>query len=296
MEPTNWANVFQNEGLNNTLKKDGIVKFELPDFDPIHYNQILHDLVIGYPNAFEKRFYGSVEIAEMDVKRKIHEKFQELISPSIENQLINHKLLSYFFLVKGIGEKSILHLHQDWSIIDERQFRAYNLWIPLCNSTTKNGTLYAIKGSHNFPLNIRGAGIPSKYGGCFSEAKKYLEPIKVKAGEALLFDSRLLHYSPQNNTKKSRTAIINNVIPSNAENMCFHGNLVKNKLEINSYAVPNDLFIHYDDFSSQKDLPNPKGKFLEMINYGNVETASIEGFKELLQKNKVKKRSFYFLR
>jgi hypothetical protein len=204
--------------------------------------------------------------------------------------LVNHKLLTYFFLVKGIGGNSILRLHQDWSIIDERKYRAYSLWIPLCDSTTKNGTLYAMKGSHKFPLNIRGTGIPSKYGPLFNEAEKYLKPIKVKAGEALLFDSRLLHYSPPNKSNKSRTAIVNNIIPTISKSRSFHGKQIGDTLEVSQYDVPKDLFIHYDEFNSQKDLPNPKGVFVEKIDYANDSEPTIGEFREMLKKYNVKKK------
>ena len=152
-----------------------------------------------------------------------------------------------------------------------------------------------MKGSHKFPLNIRGAGIPSKYGSHFSDAKKYLTPIKVKVGEALLFDSRLLHYSPPNYSRKSRTAIINNIIPTDAQTRCLHGKGDGNELDVNHYDVPEDFFIHYEAFNAQKDFPNPKGVLIEKINYGNIKTPSQEEFQRLIKKYKIKKKSFFNL-
>lgn len=289
----NWLDVFNDSDLNDTLKRDGIVKFNIPDFNAESYSQLLKDIVDGYPHEFESTFYGSVSIADLDIKRKVDTEIASLLTSKLTSSFVNHRLLTYFFLVKGKGDNSVLRLHQDWNIIDERKYRAYNLWIPLSDSSVKNGTLFAIKGSHNFPLNIRGAAIPPKYASQFETAKKYLTPFNVKTGEALLFDSSLLHYSPPNHSKNSRTAIINNVIPADAETMCFHGKEKDGQLEVNRYDVPDDLFIHYNDFNNQKDSPNPVGVHQETIDYGNTTDVSSLELKSLLKAHQIKKKSLF---
>ncbi len=294
METENWIDVFHSDALNQSLREDGIVKISLPNFDSESYRSFLETTVDGYPQDFESAFYGSVSISDIDIKRNVHAGIRDMLSPSIESMLVNHRMLSYFFLVKGIGDNSVLNLHQDWSIIDERKFRAYNLWIPLVDSTTQNGTLYAVKGSHRFPLNIRGAGIPPKFSGNIDEAKKHLKPIDVKVGEALIFDSRILHYSPPNLSDSSRTSIINNIIPIPAETMCFHGAETNRGMEVNRYDVPDDLFIHYDDFNNQKDDPNPIGKNKTTIDYGNLDSISNSEFKSLLKKHIPSKKRWLF--
>lgn len=293
METENWRDVFQDSALNERLCKDGIVKFKLPQFDASIYTEILKEEVKGYPHDFESGFYGSVSISDEDVKRKVDRLIAEKLSGSIEKMLKNHRLLTYFFLVKGIGEKSVLNLHQDWSIVDEREYRSYNLWIPLCNSTKENGTLYVAKGTHRLPLNVRGPGIPPKFNEHFSIALKYLKPIEVKVGEALLFDARILHFSPPNATPKSRTTIITNVIPESVETICFHGKEINGSLVVDCYEVPDDLFIHYTNFNEQKESPNPKGIYKERIHYGNTERVEATEFEGLLELSREKNKKWF---
>lgn len=293
--PKNHIPVFLNKKKDKKLQKDGIVKFKLDHgFNAQRCIQLLEQLVLGYPDRLEQEFYGSVFIPDIELKKEIHQSFQDLIYPFIKRQFINHKLLNYFFLVKGKGKQSTLNLHQDWSIVNERKYSAYNLWIPLSKSTVKNGTLHVLKGSHQFPLNIRGAGIEPKYFSHFEEAKKHMEAVEVNVGEALLFNSRLLHYSPMNLTGFPRTAIINNLIPEMAETFCFHGEKRNGTYTVNQYAVPEDLFIHYDDFINQKDLPNPKGKYLQSIDFANTSPVSELDFQQLIQKYVRKKRWYQF--
>lgn len=291
----NWLPVFNDSKLDLKLKRDGIVKFALPDDLMIDAcENVLSNLVPNYDKNIGENFYGSVSLKDIATKLAVHHDLGQLVTPFLNSIISNHKLLTYFYLVKVKGSKSILQLHQDWSIIDERKYRAYNLWIPLCDSTVENGTLHVLKGSQNFPLNIRGANIPPKYLDQFELAKRNMKPIDVKKGEALLFDSRLLHYSPANLTDQARTAIINNIIPTQAETFSFFGRQGKDQLSIDQYQVPADLFIHYDDFVNQKDLPNPKGEFMGRINYGNTDSVLEEEFNRLVQQFAVKKKWYQF--
>ena len=289
-----WLPVFKDKLLDQELKKSGIVKFDLSNAAMAsNVEKKLAELVPNYDTNIGEHFYGSVSLQEKRLKEKVHQELSQLLSPFLESILSHHKLLIYFYLVKVVGEKSVLNLHQDWSIIDERKFRAYNVWIPLVDSTIENGTLHALKGSQNFPLNIRGANISPKYFEHFDVAKQYMQPIDVKLGEALLFDSRLLHFSPPNRSNKARTAVVNNIIPTETETLSFHGNESEGKLSVNQYKVPEDLFIHYNDFVNQKDDPNPKGELIGEIDHGNIGAVSNEEFQQLLKEFVIKKKWYH---
>jgi ectoine hydroxylase-related dioxygenase (phytanoyl-CoA dioxygenase family) len=43
-------------------------------------------------------------------------------------------------MVKSKGENGSLHPHQDWNIVDEREFNSYNIWLPLVDVNAENGT------------------------------------------------------------------------------------------------------------------------------------------------------------
>ncbi len=294
MKVDNWIDVFQNKELNRALKNKGIVKFNLEHFDARGCEAFLKREVPGYPGDYESQFYGSVSLEEMELKRKIHSTLDEFVTSHVGPMLTNHRLLTYFFLIKGIGNKSILRLHQDWSIVDERKYKAYNLWIPLINSTVANGTIFALPGSHEWPLNIRGAGIPPKYLNHFETAKKFMKPFRVKVGQALIFNSRVLHFSPPNQTTTSRTAVINNIVPLEAEITSFHGRMESNKTVVSEYKVPEDFFIHYDDFNNQKDHHNPMGKLAGEIDYANADLVSEEHFHKLIKSIPKRKKWLFF--
>lgn len=296
MTDTPFRSVFKESLLNEQLQRDGIVKFSLKEgFSATACDQFLRGKLEKYPDELEHAFYGSVSIGELETKKEIHRDIsQNLLGPYFEELLQDHRVLTYCFLVKGLGDKSILKLHQDWSIVDERKYRNYNLWVPLVDSTKENGPLYALKGSHHFPLNIRGGGIPHKYSQCFESAKEHMEAIEVMTGEALLFDVRLLHYSPPNHSQYPRTAIINNVIPSEAHVIQYHGQKEGGELIVNEYDVPEDFFIHYDNFPIEKDQPSTKATFKATIDYADAGLVTPEDFDKLLKKYILKKKKKWY--
>lgn len=296
IELNNWNPVFNDDGLNKTLKEHGIVKIKLNGFNSDNIQSFIKQNVKGYPEQFESNFYGSFLSPDLELKQEVHQGLSKLIDPILEPILFNQQTLSYFFIVKGKGGDSIVNLHQDWSIVDERKYRGLTLWIPLINSTSQNGTLHVIKGSHLFPLNIRGGSIPSKYDTNLpKEVLRLLEPINVNMGEALIFDSRLLHYSPPNHSNTSRTSIISNIIPNQAETMCFTQEEVRSEKVVYSYQVPRHFYMQYDDFLTEKNFPHKNGSNKTKIDHANTELVSSEELKLFIKKYiRPRKKWFFF--
>lgn len=295
VEHSNWAPVLSDKRLDRSLMEDGIVKVKLNEFNPEIATSFLQENVAEYPESFASSFYGSFLDSDIELKRKISGGLSQLIDPIVDPLFLNQRTLSYFFIVKGKGKDSEVNLHQDWSIVDERKYRGFTLWIPLIDSTAENGTLYAIKGSHNLPLNIRGGSIPSKYPASVSkELFSILSPYVVNIGEALIFDSRLLHYSPPNNSHSIRTSIITNIIPREAQTISFVQEEMDGNQEIFSYSVPFDFYIDYDDFLNEKNFPHRQGINKTKVDYANSELVSEKELMSLLNKHARPRKKWLF--
>ena len=297
-EMNNWLPVFDDDSLNQTLKDDGIVKIKLDGFDTDAAKNFLKNTVDGYPEQFNAPFYGSYNEHRLEIKKKVHSGLSNFLDPFINSLLADHRTLCYFFIVKGNGGNSRVNLHQDWSIVDELKHRAYTLWIPLVDSTIDNGTLHVLKGSHLFPLNIRGGAILPKFefaNEADAKALNFLSPITVKAGEALIFDSRILHYSPSNQSALPRTSIISNITPTQAESFCFTQEETDGKQDVYRYTVPHDFYMLYDDLIRDKDVPNALGTNRIKIDYANIEQLNFDEFKRLTKEYlRPKKKWFFF--
>ena len=64
--------------------------------------------------------------------------------------------------------------------------------------TDENGLLYALPESHRFVPTYRGASLPTLYKNVYEEVRQYSTPMYLKAGQAIIFDQSILHWSKPN--------------------------------------------------------------------------------------------------
>ena len=106
---------------------------------------------------------------------------------------------------------------QDFTFVDEERFAGFNLWIPLEDTDLSNGCFYMVPGSHRLLRSYRAASVPDTLTKYNETLKRYMVPKPIKAGTGLLFDHRLFHYSPDNQSDRWRPAVQLVVIPAEAE-------------------------------------------------------------------------------
>ena len=182
---------------------------------------------------------------------------REILLPLIERVFHQFSCTSFTYQVKGTGEKSELFAHQDWSFTDEKHFRTYTFWLTLHDSFPGNGTVYVLPKSHRHLTGIRGAGIDSVFDEVREEAKKSMVPVNVKAGELLLFDSALAHFSPPNHTREKRVSVMTNITNHGAGFMLYFGKRHGDLNEIDGYRVSDDFLLRYENFKSDYTSPPP---------------------------------------
>lgn len=167
--------------------------------------------------------YASSHAGDFAFRKKMNEEIKRVCARAMEVTFQNATPLGSTFMVKSKGENGSLHPHQDWSIVDEKDFNSYNIWLPLVDVNEENGTLLILPDSHNMFDNIRGLNIPSSFQNVMQEVWQYLVPINMKAGEALVYDHRLLHASGINKTTTPRLVIVYGLIPSAATMRYYYG-------------------------------------------------------------------------
>jgi ectoine hydroxylase-related dioxygenase (phytanoyl-CoA dioxygenase family) len=245
-----------NKSLQTDLDENGYIKIGLlTEFK-------ISELISFYENLTSNRndipkdiLYTCLHNNDKTFVHKMNTELQRLIIPEMNKVLKNFKFTSFTFQIKGIGHSSELFVHQDWSFSDESKSRCYTIWIPLHDSTSENGTVYILPKSHQKLHNKRGPGIEPLFSNVQQEIRKYMIPIQVKAGELLLFDSAIAHFSPSNLSNEPRLTVMTNLIHKSAEFMLYFGNETN---EVDSYSVPNDFLVNYDDFKKDYNAP-PKG-------------------------------------
>lgn len=229
-------------------------------------------------------FYSTTYSHDLNYRKAVHDGINAIVRSSIEQYFQDSRIIYSSFIIKQPVEKSELVMHQDMSLVDERSFNAINFWSPLVDTTPENGALHLIPGSHQFfPGVLRASSIPHRWDGIGQYAMRFLEPVYVRAGQAVVFDPSLLHYSPDNRSGQVRVVINNFVVPAGAPLTIAYRNIDEptdtgTRLDLyeqpDSYLLENHFF--YDDM-----LKRPKtGKLIASEPFEDLQITEAE-FHEL---------------
>jgi hypothetical protein len=104
--------------------------------------------------------------------------------------------------------------HQDAPIFPFEPARpVVGVWIALTEATPESSCLTVVRGSHRQPVLDHGRDKTHKTGGRYlaladGAAAGHAGPIELRVGDALVFDSHLVHGSTDNTSTRSRVAVV----------------------------------------------------------------------------------------
>lgn len=168
-------------------------------------------------------FYATAHVPDIAFRKKMNEKIKSVFASAIDKYFVNCEALGGSFVVKSKSQQERLHPHQDWNIVDETQYRSFNIWVPLVDLTEQNGAIRVLPKSHLWGLNYRGPNIPESNPDKIEDIWNDMQTLMMKAGEALIYDHRLYHASYANQTDELRLATVFGIKPSQAEMYYYFG-------------------------------------------------------------------------
>jgi ectoine hydroxylase-related dioxygenase (phytanoyl-CoA dioxygenase family) len=197
-----------------------------------------------------------------DYKRKVFEIIKEYFKPHMEQLLLNYRpiIANYIRKKTNTGE---VPLHQNWAFADERKCTTISIWCPLVDSTVENGTLQVVPGSHKKFGEIRGPMVPWELEGIKEEIiNNHLIPLETKAGDCVILDDSILHYSPINHTNELRLAIQLIYLPNEFPSIHYHMDPAVSNSEVNVLEVTDDFYMEFNPWKK------PEGqKVVKKIKY-----------------------------
>ncbi len=236
--------ILRNPVLQNFLNQNGYVVLDLFN------EQNVQDFLDEY-YSFEEKFQFSngvhitMEHCSPDLSKMISDKLINLATDCFNNTFKDYKLFQGSFISKQQNsESNEIHHHQDWTFVDEQNgFESYTLWIALCDITKDMGTIGVIPKSHSDIKNIRYSPI-EKYS-FYSELLEYasqksVEYIELKAGQAVLWNHRLVHSSSANNSGKVRINMTFAITSKDAQLKLFWLSPKTNKVV--EFNVPDNFY------------------------------------------------------
>jgi len=182
----------------------------------------------------------------IEYKKEVFKIITDYFKPHVEKWLADYKpvIANYIRKKTDTGE---VPLHQNWAFADERKVCTVSIWCPLIDSFRENGTLQVVPGSHKRFGEVRGPMIPWELDNIKNEIiSDYLIPLNVKAGNAVVLDDSIVHYSAVNNTNELRLAIQLILIPNEVPSIHYHMNPSQSKEDVNVLEVDHEFYMQFN--------------------------------------------------
>jgi hypothetical protein len=285
--------IFKDSTVQALFEKQGFVV--IPSFlnleEVQHMDKLFDEL---HPNLPENGFFAGVYSSDFDYKKSVSEEVKVVYSRAYENTFVNYTPFGGAFLHKVSAPDSDLFVHQDWTVVEEEQHVALNIWVPLCDITPDNGPLMVLPGSQYDAFKVlRAPTMRFFFDHDASSVINQLETLIVKAGDAVVLNQSLVHYSPPNVSGKIRKAITAGVKTKEAQ-MIFHfkdPNVAADSVE--KFEMDDDFFIHFKNFFEDIYKRPTVGKSIGTIQY-SVPMVSGDELTCLIRKMKINAGFEYF--
>ena len=191
-------------------------------------------------------------------KEKVAHAVRPMLEPRIDKVLDRYHLFSPNYIMKWPGARSGFAPHQDTSLVDESRHRSVTIWCPLTDTiggaNGDNGVIRFVPGSHDFVEWIR-AHDPGAFAFPGLEQEiidHYGVEIPLRAGEAIVFDHRTVHFSMPNSNPDPRLVIAMGLRPDEADLLHYrrHGHD-----QFDVYEIDDDYYINLNPFALREGVP-----------------------------------------
>lgn len=185
--------------------------------------------------SFHVTFFDTI----VEYKKNVFDFIQSVFNPAATQLLNNYKCAQANIFLKP-GKKGFVYPHQNLTIVDEARYTSLSFWTPLQDTGFANGTLCVVPGSQIGFVKYRNTHVYWPYVKFFKEGRglHYFETISVKAGELLILDDRIIHYTPVNTSADARWVLHALWAPSEAQ-LLFCDPTIKT---VNIFEVPDDFW------------------------------------------------------
>lgn len=240
--------IFLDNEVQQEFEKNGFVKIQL--LEDLEVEKLLsYYNAQNFDNKIEAGFHISLDNQNEGLVNEVSQKIIKEMQPKSDLFFQNYQTFTASYVIKEPGKKNIVPPHQDWTFVDENKFCSATVWTPLIDVTENNGALAVIKGSHRLFDHFRSSPSPQSKSPLSDHVFTlfpYTEVIDMKAGEALVFDNRLIHASPPNLSDKARVAVGIGITQQDASLKHYYQNPNKeNELEV--YEVSPSFFNFYNN-------------------------------------------------
>ena len=281
-------NIFNDNGLEDQFRKNGYVKVPFISSEEVErLKQLFFDTlpqsggqITSGETGVEEASFITYDFTFIDkspeYKRMVFKIITEFFKPHMNRLLDNYRpiIANYIRKQSDTGE---VPLHENWAFADEKKCTTVSIWCPLVDSTIENGTLQVVSGSQKRFGEHRGPMIPWELEGIKQEIiEKHLIPLETKAGDCVILDDSIVHYSAINKTNDLRLAIQLICVPSEFPSIHYYMDYQNNPNEIQMIEVNDDFYMEFNPWKKVQST-----KILDRIPFINKQVTEQEFIKKL---------------
>lgn len=169
------------------------------------------------------------------------------------------------FFIKPNTDESVLEPHQDSAVIDESKHYGVFVWMPLQDITPENGALYVLPRSHLWNNYYRSQHIDWAFRKHLKFLWTKMKPVYLKKGDAICFDTSIIHSSSANKSDDYRLVVCGALLPKNYVEVEY---LLEGK-KVGQYFIDQNYWLdggqaanlaQYESIKMEYAYPNPISK------------------------------------
>lgn len=202
-----FGRTLNSRSLDDELRIEGYVVLDLIELPEIE------QLIAGW-STIRKSYTPAwdptgmaVTLRHPGIDHLAHDLIRPVLEPLIQKLCSGRTGFMSTYLVKKANSDP-LPPHLDWRLVNEPESLTYGCWVALNDMTSETGALGVVPGSHVMvdfdrtpvdPGHDRVEGIVERAGRS--------ETLLLEAGQAVIFDHRLIHFSDPNRSDEDRLAV-----------------------------------------------------------------------------------------
>lgn len=262
--PEKMLKVFKQEEHQQAFEKNGFVI--LPFYTPEEIAE-LEALYHRLHPQDEKGFFPSTFSRDINYRYEADREIRRIGQRALDEYCTDIKVVCGSFIVKSPDPDSGMCVHQDMSLVDESKYTGINSWVPLVDLTVENGGLFVLPGSHRLMPTYRGSTIPEFFAPVMEDIIDYLQPVLVKAGQAVFFDQSIIHFSPPNFSHRVRIVTNTYFTHKATEFRTYYFDKEKHNGEVEAFAQDDNFMTNFEQFGENIHARPKVGQSLGMVPY-----------------------------
>ena len=179
------------------------------------------------------------------MKKQMHSFIVQTVNPAMCRHFKDFTIPVSLFYVKKAFTSGDIDLHADSSLLLNHQLEPhYAIWVPLIDVDASNGTLTVIPRSHKVNRAFFGGSFEGYHREHLEWLRQFEIPVKLKAGQAIIFDNNLLHNSTANTSAFNRLCFTFRVTHSASQYYSLYCNQMEVSEDVEISEEDHDYYMN----------------------------------------------------